>query len=93
MSDDGGIPRPRRQMFFPSAGVRPGGSFEDMEREVAERTFRINRLHLAAQLLGGVLARKFPGGNIVFSDQEREEALTEAEKLMAANEARKVVML
>lgn len=66
--------------------------FEEHHRQVVEQTFKLNRLYVAASLLGGKLATSAPTCNIVFSPKERAEALAEAEKLMADNEARKVVM-
>ena len=57
-------------------------------REVIERTFRMNRLHVAAMLLGGLVARN----GRTLTEAERDGGLEEAEKLMASNESRKVVM-
>ncbi|TAL42381.1 MAG: hypothetical protein EPN91_08355 [Salinibacterium sp.] len=56
--------------------------FDEMEKQVVERTFKMNRLHIAAVLLG----------TYTFSDIEMQLALTAAEQLMKANDERKVVM-
>ncbi len=58
-------------------------SIDDYQKQIVEQTYRINRLHIAASLLGG----QHSWSDIVIND-----VLATAEKLMEANEKRKVVM-
>ena len=67
--------------------------FDQMEKDVAERTYKTTRLYIAATFLSGLLASSKTGSQIAFNDTEREFALKEAECLMRMNEERKVVML
>lgn len=93
MSNDGDDKVEKGSM---TPGVRvftsQGGPFslEEHHRNVIEQTFKLNRLYVAASLLGGLVAQG--RGVIFFSDAEMDTALQQAERLMRANDARKVVM-